>query len=311
MRRYWMIAAATLSLSAADRTLTSDAPLSAVYYSEDGKSISARCRANHIHRWDVATGKPLGEKTVAGTTRLLAGDLTVDRDNKAGTMRVWDLTAERQLQLINGAPAGQTAVSRDRKLIATSSAEERSVRIWNLATGEQRHSLPDGIGGAAELVFSPDGETVVSANLDNDIRVWKTKSGELVKRVEDMTGAMFAAEFTPDGKQLIMGGLDETVYIWDAKTFALSRTLKGHGETIAALAISPDGRTLVTGGFDTFTARNPVKVAIWDLASGKITRTIPAPHVAASVAFSPDGKWIAVSAGEKEVSLWKVASGAE
>lgn len=311
MRRYWLIIAAALSLSAADRTLISDAPLRAIYYSADGKSISGQCRENHVHMWDAASGKLLSDKAVASETRLLSADLYVDRDAKAGTMRVWDLSSQRQLQLINGAPRGRTAVSNDRGLIATASPEERSIRIWNLATGEQQHSLPDGVGGAAELVFSPDGETVVSANYDNDVRVWKTKSGELVSRVEDLTGAMFAAEFTSDGKQLIMAGLDETVYIWDAKTFALSRKLKGHGETISSLAISPDGRTLVTGGFDVFTTRNPVKVAIWDLASGKITRTIRAPHAAASIAFSPDGKWIALSAGEKEVSLWRVAGAAE
>ncbi len=151
---------------------------------------------------------------------------------------------------------------------------------------------------------------MVSANYGNGTRVWKTKSGELVRRVEDMTGAMFA-EFTPDGTQLIMGGLDETVCIRDAKSFALSRKLKGHGETIAPLAISRDGRTLVTGGFDVFTERNPVKVAIWDLASGKITRTIRAPHVVAPVAFSPDSQWIAVAAGDHEVEHWKVAGRAE
>ena len=310
MRRYCLLAAVgALGLSAADRTLSSAAPPSAVYFSADGKTVSGQCDDSHIRTWDVASGKLVNDIEVPWRSTLLSVDLYAQRDRSAGTLRVWDLSAQRQLQLINGAPAGATAASSDRRLIATASADERSIRVWNLATGEQRHSLPDGVGGAASLVFSPDGETVVSANYDNDIRVWKTSSGELVRRVEDMTGAMFAAEFTPDGKHLIMGGLDETVYIWDAKTFTLLRKLKGHGETIASLAISPDGRTLVTGGFDVFTVKNPVKVAIWDLASGTITRTIRAPHVAASVAFSPDSQWIALAAGEKVVELWKVKGG--
>ena len=150
----------------------------------------------------------------------------------------------------------------------------------------------------------------MSANYDNDIRVWKTKSGELIRKVEDMTGAMFAAEFTPDGKQLIMAGLDETVYIWDARTFALSRKLRGHGETISSLSISPDGRTLVTGGFDVITQRNPVKLAIWDLAAGKITKSIGAAHRVVAIAFSPDGKWIAFSTGENEISLLSLEAAA-
>jgi WD40 repeat protein len=221
-------------------------------------------------------------------------------------MKIWDLTADRQVQLLNGAPTSAITLSKDRRFVATSNPKERTVRVWDLATGKEKHSLPDGLGGAAGLTFSPDGETVVSANYDNDIRVWKTQSGELVKKVEDMTGAMFASAFTPDGKQLVMAGLDETVYIWDAKTFALNRKLKGHGETIASLAISPDGRTLVTGGFDVITLKNPVKLSVWDLAAGKIVKTIAAPHRVTRVAFSPDGKWVAFVTGDKEISLVQV-----
>jgi WD40 repeat protein len=311
MRRHHIfaiVAAAAVSLLAADRTLTSEGVPNAVYFSADGKTVSSSCRDGHIRTWDVTSGKVIKDKAVPTGTSLIAADVSAEHDFKNNTVRAWDLTADRQMQLINGAPSRRTAISRDRQKLATASPDERSVRIWDIATGEQRQVLADGIGGAAELIFSPDGEILVSANYDNDVRFWRTKSGEMVKKVEDLTGAMFAAEFTPDGKQLIMGGLDETVYIWDAKTFALNRKLKGHGETISALAISPDGRTLVTGGFDVVTSRNPVKVAFWDLASGRITRTVRAPHRVVSLAFSPDGKWVAMASGEKELSLWNLPS---
>ncbi|MEO8129566.1 MAG: WD40 repeat domain-containing protein [Bryobacteraceae bacterium] len=304
-----VLAAAGIS-AAADRSLISDGVPNSVYFSADGKTVSSSCRDNHIRTWDVSSGKLLKDKTVPAGTFLIAPDVYAERDSKTSTVRVWDLSADRQMQLLNGAPTRRTAISADRKQLATASPDERSVRIWNMETGKQRQVLVDGIGGASELVFSPDGETLVSANYDNDVRVWKTKSGEMVKKVEDLTGAMFAGEFTPDGKQLILAGLDETVYIWDAKTFALNRTLKGHGETISALAISPDGRTLVTGGFDVITSANPVKVVFWDLPSGRMRRVVRAPHQVASLAFSPDGKWVAMSSGAKEISLWDLASGA-
>ena len=306
MRLHAILALTALSLPAADRTLTSDAPPGVVFFSADGKSLSSRCRDNRIRTWDVATGALRANKPGGPGSYLLAANLSVNRDSEGGAMQVWDLTEERRLQMINGAPTGRTSVSNDRTLIATSSAQERSVRVWNLATGAQRLNLPDGLGGASELVFSPDGNTLVSANYDNDIRIWNTKSGELVRRIEEMTGAMFAAAFTPDGSRLIMAGLDETVYIWDARSFQLLRKWKGHGETIAALAVSPDSRTLVTGGFDVITTRNPVKVAIWDLESGKIVRTIASPHRVISLAFSPDGKWLALTSGDNEVSMWKL-----
>jgi len=302
----FLAAAATLSAQA-DRTITAGAVPGEMYFSSSGETITALCADQHIRTWNVASGTLVSDKPVTAGTTLLSATRAAERPAK-GSVRIWDLTADAQVRLINGAPNGRTAMSGNGKQLAVASANERNVRLVNLETGEQRHQLEDGIGGTAELVFSPDGEFLVSANYDNDVRVWKTRSGELVRKVEDLTGAMFAGEFTPDGKHLVLAGLDETVYIYDGQSFRATKALKGHGETISALAISPDGRTLVTGGFDVITTRNPVKVAFWDLTTGKIIRTVKSPHRVVSLAFSPDGKWLAMTASEKEISLWKVAA---
>lgn len=297
-----------VSLSAADKTLPADAPPGDLFFSKDGKSISSKCRDGHVRTWDLATGKVISDRAYKPTSGMVSDNLLLEIDRQAKETKVWDLTANRQLYLLNSAAVANAAASPDGRYLATSNPVDRTIRVMDLKTGKERHNLPDGLGGAAGITFSPDGETVVSANYDNDIRIWKTASGELVKKVEDLTGAMFASEFTPDGKQLVMAGLDETVYVWDAKSFALTRKLKGHGETISALTLSPDGRTLVTGGFDVVTARNPVKIQVWDFASGKITRSIASPHRVISLAFSPDGKWLAFTSGDKEISLVSIAA---
>ncbi|MBM3760519.1 MAG: hypothetical protein FJW36_09765 [Acidobacteria bacterium] len=284
-------------------TISAEAIPGSLFFSKDGKSISSKCSDGHLRTWDLASGKLTADKTFDPRSGMASSNILLEIDRKAKETRVWDLTANRQLYLLKGSDVANATASSDGRYLAISNPVDRTIRVTDLKTGQERHKLPDGLGGAASLLFSPDGETVVSANYDNDVRIWKTASGELLRKVEDLTGAMFAAEYTPDGKQLIMAGLDETVYIWDAKSHTLNRKLKGHGETISALAISPDGRTLVTGGFDVITVKNPVKIQIWDLAAGKITRTIAAPHRVVSLAFSPDGKWLAYVAGEKEISL--------
>jgi WD40 repeat protein len=311
MRRFLMVPAAASLLAAQtvspfDRTIAADAAPGELFFSADGKTLTALCRDQHVRTWDVASGKVVADKAVTAGTTVVSATRAIERPDR-NSIRVWDLTADTQLRLIQGAPAGRTAMSGNGKQLAVANVNERKVRLIHLETGEQKHALEDGIGGTAELVFSPDGELLVSANYDNDVRVWRTRSGELVRKVEDMTGAMFAGEFTPDGKQLVMAGLDETVYIWDAQSFDVIRRLKGHGETISAMAISPDGKMLVTGGFDVVTTRNPVKVALWDLASGKIVKQMRSPHRVVSLAFSPDSRWIAMTSGEKEIHLWKTA----
>lgn len=290
---------------ASDRTLLADSAVQAVFFSPDGKTIVASCAGKHVRTWDVDSGKSVGDRQLGG--RLISSSIFLEpTDPKWKEVRVWDLAADRQRISIDG-PVSRATMSSDGKLLAVSLPEERAVRLLNSETGAQKQLLMDGLGGAAALAFSPDDDTVVSANYDNDVRIWKTQSGELVHKIETFTGAMFAAAFTPDGTQLLMGGLDETVYILDAKTYVLKRALKGHGETILALAISPDGRTLVTGGFDVTAEKNPVKLVFWDLGAGKITRTVRSPHAVSSLVFSPNGQWLALAArGSKEVALFKL-----
>ena len=290
----------------ADRTLVADAVPGTVLFAADGKTITALCRDNAVRTWAVESGKLEKTKKVAAGSMLLSASLYAERTEQK-TMRVWDLTAERQAQIVNGLGISRGTVSRDGKWLATASTDARNVKIWSMATGAEQRTMADGIGGTARLFFSPDGETLVSSNYDNDIRIWRTASGELIRKMEDLTGAMFAGEFTADGKWLVMGGLDETVYIWDARTFQLVKKLGGQGEVISALAISPNGKTLVTGGFDVLAEKNPVTIVFWDLAGGgKIVRKVQAPHRVASLAFSPDGKWVAMTAGEKEIGLWRL-----
>ncbi|MFN9919446.1 MAG: WD40 repeat domain-containing protein [Acidobacteriota bacterium] len=278
------------------RIATGCAP-TAIHFTRDHQHIAARCPDGKLQIYALSSGKMTSERAFPSTALLLAADFLYDNG------QIWDLSANRHTQLASSLPRSGAALSPDRRFLATSNPSERTVRLWDLSTGKQSHTLPDGIGGAARLAFSPDGETVVSANYDNDIRIWRTRSGELVRKIDDLTGAMFAATFTPDGRALITAGLDETVYVWNTRNFTLERKLEGQGPTIASLAISPDSRTLITGGFDVLTLKNPVRIVVWDFASGRITDTLNAPHRAVQLTFSPDGKWAAFLTGEKEISL--------
>jgi WD40 repeat protein len=305
MTRTLLFLAALPLVGQSDRTFAVDEVPGGVFFSADGKTLVAACRDNKVRVFDVATGKQVGARSYGAGGALLGANRLAERSEKKG-VQVWDLTEERMLQVLEGAPVrGRSTLSRDGKLMAAADADSRQVELFDVASGKHRYTLPDGIGGTSELLFSPDGESLVAANYDNDIRIWKTRSGELVRKIDDMTGAMFTAQFTPDGKQLLMAGLDETVYVLDGSTFQKLRTYKGHGETIAALAVSPNGKMVVTGGFDVATTRNPVKVVFWDAASGKVLKTVRAPHRVMSLAFSPDSQWVAMTAGDKEISLFR------
>ncbi len=73
----------------------------------------------------------------------------------------------------------------------------------------------------------------------------------------------------------------------------------GPHEAMRYLAISPDDRWLATGSW----AGSGVKV--WNLETSRIAHELPVGRDA-SVAFSPDGKWLVTS--ESESIIWQVGT---
>src|SRR5205085_114846 len=84
----------------------------------------------------------------------------------------------------------------------------------------------------------------------------------------------------------------------------------GHGSEVVSVAISPDGALVATGGSDR-------TVRLWDRATAKELRTISTGfnNPVGRVAFSPDGKLLAVSTVQgirnNFAALFDVASGKE
>src|SRR5262245_61416997 len=78
----------------------------------------------------------------------------------------------------------------------------------------------------------------------------------------------------------------------------------GHSDSIGPVAYSRDGRLVVSGSLDR-------KIKVWDVATGRLVRTIPARTGVLSVAFSPDGRRILSGEESKQdaLKLWDARTG--
>ncbi|KAH8586332.1 putative WD-repeat protein [Bisporella sp. PMI_857] len=193
------------------------------------------------------------------------------------------------------------AFSPDSRQVVSSSAD-KTVRLWEAATGATLQTLTGHSDSVYSVAFSPDGKQVVSGSGDNTVRLWDAATGAALQILQSHSGSVYSVAFSPDGKQVVSGSSDNTVQFWDAATGVALQILQGHSGSVQSVAFSPDGKPVISGSADhRVRLWNPATNALLPLFKGR-WRSVR------SVAFSPNGKQVVSGSDDKTVRLWDAAT---
>ncbi|MEO1431461.1 MAG: protein kinase [Cyanobacteria bacterium J06633_8] len=155
------------------------------------------------------------------------------------------------------------------------------------------------------IAISPDNKIIAIGDCNNTIILWDINLNEAIYLLQAWYGAINYVTFSPDGQFLASGGDDTTIKLWDVNTGSEIRTLKGHNKSVKNIVFAPEGDTLAS-------IYNDGRAVLWDLKTGRIVHTLDntnTPGGISSIAFSPDGKTIAIANREKyNIKLWDIAS---
>jgi WD40 repeat protein/uncharacterized caspase-like protein len=192
--------------------------------------------------------------------------------------------------------------SPDGKTVA-SAGSDKTIRLWDVATGLMLRVLDVHRDNVTSIAFSPDGKTIASGSLDKTVAVCDIKSGRVIRSLVDHSDEVNSVAFSPDGKTIASGSRDQTINLWDAATGEVILTIEGPASEVRAVAFSPDGNTLASGTADK-------TVRLWHVSDGKLIRAMQGHSSAVrTVAFSPDGQVLASGGDDKVIKLWNVESG--
>jgi WD40 repeat protein len=169
-----------------------------------------------------ADGKSLAAVRDAGRdvqAVAFAADLSlVASADAAGSVRLWDLTTQKQaganwpLFAESVADLGLTA---DKALLVAADATGQ-VKVADVAKRAVLASVAAHPGRIRGLIVSPKGDSFVTIGADRELKAWPLGAGVTAlkpTRVWALPVGVTAAAYTPDGRAVVTANADGTAYV--------------------------------------------------------------------------------------------------
>ena len=287
-----------------------------VAFSPDNEVLASAGVGGSIRMWDCPT---IVESEGEQVRRSLSNQ-SPSRSSATwyfdGAIRQWNATTGRSESLWSVPNASFAACSPKGEIIAVGK-HDGSIEILDLRSSAgdatkadsqafaQTHSSP-----VEFLLFSSNGEILVSAAGGNELKIWRVSTFDLLGTQPIHRGYpppfAYPVAISSDGETLAAATKSPSqncisIKVWDIST-GVERTFGQETVPITSIAFHLNG-LLASGNYDG-------SIKIWDTRRGTQLRELNGhSYVVYSLAFSPDGTRLASGSTDHSVKLWSPSTG--
>jgi len=262
--RLWNVETGTLAKSISGEC----GAVCCVAFDRKGKMLAWGGRSKHVRIWDMQA---------AQVKAVLEGDLgfrsicfsrdgaTLATANDSGKVAIWDIAQTRceweDVSLAGSSKptaharlASRVAISQDGSLLAAGGLHG-TVKVWDFATRQCRHTLLAGKTLICSLDFSPDGTLLAAACDDGHGRFWDTATGKLKRKLPAFGSSV---SFGPDGS-LLASTAANVLKLWNLQAKqSLIGAEKQDTHPYKDVAFSPNGSVIAAPDFGG-------KIRLWEV----------------------------------------------
>lgn len=184
-----------------------------------------------------------------------------------------------------------------------SGAGDRTIKIWDLATGSLRLTLTGHISTVRGLAVSPRHPYLFSCGEDKMVKCWDLETNKVIRHYHGHLSGVYTLALHPTLDVLVTGGRDGVARVWDMRTRSNIHVLSGHTQTVSDLQCQEADPQVITASLDS-------TVRMWDLAAGKTMGVLTHHKKGVRALATHPAEFTFATGSTGSIKQWKCPEGA-
>ncbi|CAI5444483.1 unnamed protein product [Caenorhabditis angaria] len=212
--------------------------VSSVTFVPNGDFVLSASRDHTIKMWDISTGYSVftfrGHNDWVRMVRVSPDGTLFATASNDQTCRIWSISTkseklvlrdhEHAVECIEWAPdtAYEHVIGKQPEIgssthILFSGSRDRTIKAWNISTGDVIFTLQAHENWLRGLAFHPKGKFLISVADDKTLRIWELAQQRCMKTIEAHDHFVSTVAFHQSAPYVITGSVDLSCKVWECR----------------------------------------------------------------------------------------------